>query len=123
MSSSISSGLGGNLPIQKPNFQKHESTIEAAPVEAAAQTVPITTIPQIHQTQEQSLMELQKAIQAIQGPQKSLEISVHEKTHAIMVKVLNKETGDVIREIPSEKILDVVAKMMEFTGILVDKKV
>lgn len=50
------------------------------------------------------------------------EISVHEKTHTIMIKVLNKETGDLIREVPPEKILDVAARMMEITGIIVDKK-
>lgn len=72
---------------------------------------------------EQVVAELQKAIDAIQGPQKSLEISVHEKTHAIMIKVLNKETGELIREVPPEKILDLAARMMEITGIIVDKKV
>ncbi|CAM3341035.1 MULTISPECIES: flagellar protein FlaG [Saccharibacillus] len=119
MDSSITSGFNGGLPIQQPSFPKREQSAEAAVVPA----VPMTTIPKLHQTQEQSLQELEKAIQAIQGPQKSLEISMHEKTHAIMIKVLNKETGDVIREVPSEKILDVVAKMMEHSGILVDKRV
>lgn len=119
MDSSITSGFNGGLPIQQPSFAKREQSAEAAVVPA----VPMTTIPKLHQTQEQSLQELEKAIQAIQGPQKSLEISMHEKTHAIMIKVLNKETGDVIREVPSEKILDVVAKMMEHSGILVDKRV
>lgn len=119
MDASIKSGFNGALPAQQPSFPKREASAEATAVQAA----PITTIPKLHQTQEQSLQELEKAIQAIQGPQKSLEISMHEKTHAIMIKVLNKETGDVIREVPSEKILDVVAKMMEFSGILVDKRV
>ncbi|MEJ8305970.1 flagellar protein FlaG [Saccharibacillus sacchari] len=119
MDSSITSGLSGAVPLQQPSFTKRESSAETA----AAAVAPLTTIPKLHQTQEQSLQELQKAIQAIQGPQKSLEISVHQQTHAIMIKVLNKETGDVIREVPSEKILDVVAKMMEFSGILIDEKV
>ncbi|CAM4391974.1 flagellar protein FlaG [Saccharibacillus endophyticus] len=120
MDTSIKSGFNGALPMQQSSLSKRETSAEAM---ATAQAVPITTIPKLHQTQEQSLQELEKAIQAIQGPQKSLEISMHEKTHAIMIKVLNKETGDVIREVPSEKILDVVAKMMEFSGILVDKRV
>ncbi|MNP87072.1 flagellar protein FlaG [compost metagenome] len=50
-------------------------------------------------------------------------MSVHEKTHQILVKVLNKETGELIREIPPEKTLDLVAKMMEIAGILIDEKV
>ncbi|MCQ4088818.1 flagellar protein FlaG [Saccharibacillus sp. JS10] len=122
MSSNITGGLGAAVPmLPQPPFNKKENTF--SPSESSVQVAPMTTIPQIHQDQEKTIQELKKAIDAIQGPQKSLEISVHKKTNAIMIKVMNKETGDTIREIPSEKILDVVAKMMEYTGILVDKKV
>ena len=40
-----------------------------------------------------------------------------------MVKVINEDTNEVIREIPPEQILDMVAKMWELAGILVDKSV
>ncbi len=73
--------------------------------------------------QEQQINELQKMIDAIQGPKRVLEVSVHQETRAIMVKVLNEQTGDVIREIPPERRLDVAAKMMELAGIIIDKKV
>jgi flagellar protein FlaG len=81
------------------------------------------SIPQIAQDREQMMKDLERAIRAIQGPQKTLEISVHDATHTIMIKVKNQETGDVIREIPSEKILDVLSSMMEHAGIVIDKKV
>ncbi|WP_337033163.1 flagellar protein FlaG [Paenibacillus illinoisensis] len=123
MDSSISNGISGNFSLQMSSYSKSDSSSSPNDVDSTLQPPPVTTIPQLHQTQEQSIQELQKAIEAIQGPQRTLEISVHDKTHAITIKVLNKETGDLIREIPPEKILDVVAKMMEFTGILVDKKV
>lgn len=123
MDSSISNGISGNFPLQMSSYSKSDSSSSPNGVDSTLQPPPVTTIPKLHQTQEQSIQELQKAIEAIQGPQRTLEISVHDKTHAITIKVLNKETGDLIREIPPEKILDVVAKMMEFTGILVDKKV
>ncbi|MBP3889441.1 MAG: flagellar protein FlaG [Cellulosilyticum sp.] len=51
-----------------------------------------------------------------------LSFSVHDKTKRIMVKVLDKETKEVIREIPSEKIVDMVASMMEVAGLIVDKR-
>lgn len=82
-----------------------------------------TSIAQMNENQKETINELNKAIEAIQGPQKSFEISVHEETHAIMIKVLNKETGDLIREVPPEKILDLAAHMMEITGIIIDKKI
>jgi len=51
------------------------------------------------------------------------DFSVHEETQTIMVKVIDTETDEVIREIPPEKILDLVAKLWELAGIIVDKKV
>ncbi|MCM3134948.1 flagellar protein FlaG [Paenibacillus polysaccharolyticus] len=72
---------------------------------------------------EQLIRAIDRAVKALQGPTTTLEMSVHEKTHQIMVKVLNKETGEVLREIPPEKTLDLVAKMMEIAGIVIDEKV
>ncbi|MGI5838051.1 MAG: flagellar protein FlaG [bacterium] len=66
---------------------------------------------------------IEKANRAIQGVRTQLEFSVHEKTGEIMVKVKNSDSGEVIREIPPEKILDLVANIWEMLGIIVDKKV
>lgn len=46
----------------------------------------------------------------------------HEKTHRISITVKDKETDKVIREIPPEKTLDMIAKTLELAGILVDEK-
>ncbi|MTI65732.1 MAG: flagellar protein FlaG [Firmicutes bacterium] len=51
-----------------------------------------------------------------------LEFSVHEKTKDIMIKVIDSDTDEIIREIPPEKILDMVADFMEKAGLLVDKR-
>lgn len=73
--------------------------------------------------EEQLIRTIERAVKSLQGPQTTLEISIHEKTHDIMVKVLNKDTGELIREVPREKTLDLVANMMEIAGILVDEKI
>lgn len=52
-----------------------------------------------------------------------LDISIHEKTKQIMVKVIDAGTDEVIREIPPEKVLDIKAKLAELRGIMLDKKV
>jgi flagellar protein FlaG len=39
-----------------------------------------------------------------------------------MVKVIDAETDEIIREIPPEKILDMVAMMWEMVGIIVDER-
>ncbi|MGN7169665.1 flagellar protein FlaG [Paenibacillus cellulositrophicus] len=77
---------------------------------------------QVSLADEQLIRAIDKAVKALEGPSTVLEMSVHEKTNQIMVKVLNKDTGELIREIPPEKTLDLVAKMMEITGIIIDQK-
>lgn len=51
-----------------------------------------------------------------------LEFSVHEKTKQVMIKVVNTSTKETIREIPSEKLMDIMANLLEVSGILVDIK-
>lgn len=73
-------------------------------------------------SEEQLVKAIDKAIKALDGPATSLDFSIHKGTKQIMVKVLNKDTGEVIREIPPEKTLDLVAKMWEMAGLFVDER-
>lgn len=73
--------------------------------------------------EEQLIRAVDRAVKSLQGPQTTLDISIHDKTHEIMVKVLNKDTGEVIREVPPEKTLDLVAKMMELAGLFIDQRI
>lgn len=70
----------------------------------------------------QLVKAIEHAIKAVQGKSTSLEFSIHQKTKLISVKVLDKDTGETIREIPPEKSLDFVAKLWEMAGILVDER-
>jgi flagellar protein FlaG len=65
---------------------------------------------------------IEKANKHISSFDRRLEFSIHDTTKQIMVKVINTEDDTVIREIPSEKVLDMVAHMWEVAGILVDEK-
>ncbi|MCM1388207.1 MAG: flagellar protein FlaG [Bacillus sp. (in: Bacteria)] len=47
---------------------------------------------------------------------------VHEKTNRITIKIVDKDTKEVIKEFPPEKTLDMIAKVWEMAGILVDEK-
>ncbi|MFS1514793.1 flagellar protein FlaG [Chengkuizengella sp. SCS-71B] len=72
---------------------------------------------------EKQLVNLVKlANKAMSLAPTSLDISVHEKTNDIMVKVMNKETGELIREVPPEIIVDLLAKSLELAGIIIDER-
>lgn len=98
----------------KVDLSSINSTKELQQVEQQGGSVSITD--------EQLVKAIEKAIKAIQGRNTSLDFSVHEKTRQIMVKVKDKETGEVIREIPPEKTMDLVARMWEMAGILIDER-
>jgi len=50
-----------------------------------------------------------------------LKYSLHEESGEYYVKVINTEDNTVIREIPPEKVLDMVAYFKKMLGIIVDK--
>lgn len=54
--------------------------------------------------------------------QTSLRYKFHEETNEYYVEVVNDVKNEVVREIPSKKLLDMYASMTEFIGILFDKK-
>lgn len=53
---------------------------------------------------------------------RSLRFKIHERLNEVMVKVVDSETEEVIREIPPEKLLDMFANMLELAGLLVDER-
>ena len=70
--------------------------------------------------------ELQRAIeqtnQMIFKDDNRFEFKIHERTGRIMVKLINNETDEIVKEIPPEKILDLVASIWDLVGILVDER-
>jgi len=73
--------------------------------------------------EEQIIKAVERALKVLEGPSTMFEMRMHEQTNSIIVRVLNRETGELIREIPPEKTLDLVATMMEFAGLLIDERV
>lgn len=65
---------------------------------------------------------IEKANEAVSVANRRFEYSIHERTKQIMVKVINVETEEIIREIPPEKILDLVAMIWEMAGLIVDER-
>jgi flagellar protein FlaG len=52
-----------------------------------------------------------------------LSFSLHDKTGDLVVRVLDKDTGEVIRQIPPEEMLKLREKLEQLTGVLLNGKV
>lgn len=74
-------------------------------------------------SEEDAIDLIEKANKDFVAYDRRFEFSIHEKTREIMVKVIDVTTEEVIRELPPEKILDMVAAMWEVAGIIVDRKI
>jgi flagellar protein FlaG len=55
--------------------------------------------------------------------EKRLKFEVHDKSQRIMVKIIDEKNGEIVSEIPPEKILDMLSSLSDYVGLLVDKKV
>lgn len=78
-------------------------------------------------TREQGQPSNEQLKQAVEKINKSMSHSevlygIHEETNRVTIKVVDKDTKEVIRELPPEKTLDMIAKVWELAGLLVDEK-
>ena len=80
-------------------------------------------------TQQQPLEreQLEKVAQQLQDfmgeMNRSLQFQVDEDSGRDVIKVLDKTTGDVIKQYPSEEVLSLVSKLSETAGLLIDQTV
>lgn len=52
----------------------------------------------------------------------SAQFGIHEGTGRVTIKIIDKETKDVIKEFPAEETLEMIEKAWELAGIMVDEK-
>ena len=72
--------------------------------------------------QKQPTMKDMSEINKVINRNTIAEFGYNEPTNRITIKIKDKETDEVIKEIPSEKALEMLAKAWELAGILVDEK-
>ena len=68
--------------------------------------------------------QLKKAVNDLNKQMKNSEaiFGIHDKTNRVTIKNIEKTTKEVIKEYPPEETLDMIAKVWEIAGILVDEK-
>lgn len=71
-------------------------------------------------SEEALVKAIEKAQKMIDGVPRKFDYEIH-RGH-VVVKVINSETDEVIREIPPEKFIDLVDNLMELSGMIIDEK-
>ena len=81
------------------------------------------------QTNEQEVPKekLQQAVESVNDffeiNHSELKFVFHEGLEKYFVQLVNTETEEVVREIPSKKLLDVYYEMQKLIGMIVDEKI
>ena len=68
--------------------------------------------------------QIKKAVDEInkKAPNSEAVFGIHDATNRVTNKIVDKDTKKVLKEYPPEKTLDMIAKVWEMAGLLVDKK-
>lgn len=68
--------------------------------------------------------KVKKAVEQLNKnmPNSEAIFGIHDETNRVTIKIVDKDTKETIKEYPPEKTLDMIAKVWEMAGILVDEK-
>ncbi|WP_024606223.1 MULTISPECIES: flagellar protein FlaG [unclassified Pseudoalteromonas] len=92
--------------LQQNQYEKNNQEVTAQPLE------------------REQLEQMAQQLQDFMGEMnRSLQFKVDEDSGRDVIKVLDKSTGDVIKQYPSEEVLSLVSKLSESAGILIDQTV
>lgn len=68
--------------------------------------------------------KVRKAVETLNKRMANSEavFGIHEDTNRVTIKIVDKNTKEVIKELPPEKTLDMIARVWEMAGILIDER-
>ena len=117
----VSSGVGSeaiaqastsrNKEVSQPHRALQKETLSAAGIKK----------------EKQSAEEIKKDLDVINSQLKimnrSIQFSIDDSSHDIVVKVVDKESGEVIRQLPPESAIRLREHMAEAAGLIVEEEV
>lgn len=117
-------------PVQAEKPANSESNVQAAEQVDKTTAVVENTLEKGHADNEQgreqqaSAEQIRKAVEKLNKSMSNSEavFGIHEDTQRVTIKIVDRKTKEVIKELPPEKTLDMIAKVWEMAGILVDER-
>ena len=104
-------------------MQKNATTIGTSLAEEQKSVSTSETNKAEKMTSEQ-LNKVAQQLQDFMGEMnRSLEFIVDEDSGRDVIKVLDKDTGDLIKQYPSEEVLSIISKLSNASGSLIDTEI
>ena len=73
--------------------------------------------------EEELLEDIERLNQTVRTFDRKLEFQLHRDTDRYYVQVIDVIDDEIIREIPPEQVLDLLAKIDEMIGLIIDEKI
>jgi flagellar protein FlaG len=104
-----------------PRSSGAPSVVQAQPVQLRpeAQTRQAPAAPQEAESIEQTLRGMQESAEAAGA---NLQFTIDEDSGTTVVKVVDSQTNEVIRQIPAEELLALARSMSKTEGLLISQK-
>lgn len=113
--SSTTAKVETDFPVGNNNPTVQEKKDVVPTVEAPQEKTPELTKDDLSPVTQ----EMNKFFQYLNA---SLRFEMHERTQRLMVKLVDVSTDKVLREFPPEELLDKLANIREYVGVILDKK-
>ncbi len=125
VSSGAATTYSTNQPTSTQNSVAPEQTLTNKAVEAAA-SADAGNLAKEKASQETMRKNLQSAVEQTQKfvstANKDIQFKVDDRFDRMIVKVVDRETGEVVREIPSEEMLKMAQALEKLQGLLVKQE-
>ncbi|MDG9882706.1 flagellar protein FlaG [Pseudomonas sp. GD04058] len=116
--------LNASYPAPAAAAAQQEKAAEQGASEKVHARPELAAVDKDKQDSDASLQEAVKGLQDyVQSLQRNLEFSVDESTGTTVVKVVARDSGEVIRQIPSETALELAKSLQDVNSLLFDEKV
>jgi len=89
---------------------------------SASDTIQAVTFPAEAEAQESTAHLVEKLRSQMQDIQRDLSFSVDDSTGDVVVRVIDGESGKIVRQIPSEEILRLTERLDEMRSLLFEAK-
>lgn len=99
-----------------------ESTASAKTVSTPVETVTAIQQPASIPTMAQVTQAVKSINKAMQKMAQGLEFTVDSDSHRTIIKVVDQETKEVIRQIPTEETLEIAKALDQVQGLLIKQK-
>jgi len=125
-------GISRNMPGNTASFQSKSNVVsEAVPVKEEAfdgvkkESIKDRPILDENEPKELTNEQIKKAVSDLNkrmSESTSCQFGIHEGTGRVTIKIIDKQTKEILKEFPAEETLKMIEKAWEIAGIMVDEK-